>query len=156
MLEYRRRVATNTHGRSVVAAIMCVFAVIGTACSASSTSPTTTVPTQAARAAVANGAAPSRTDSHGVEWLCRPGLSDNPCSADLTSTVIPSQVQPVWSTPQPAANPAVDCFYVYPTVSEQSGAVANLHIDPSEMAVAGSRLLVSRRFARCTHPSTLS
>ena len=26
MLEYRRRVATNTHGRSVVAATMCVFA----------------------------------------------------------------------------------------------------------------------------------
>jgi hypothetical protein len=41
-----------------------------------------------------------------------------------------------------AANPAVDCFYVYPTVSEQSGAVANLHIDPSEMAVA--RIQASR------------
>ena len=39
----------------------------------------------------------------------------------------------------PATNPAVDCFYVYPTVSEQSGAVANLHIDPSETAVARSQ-----------------
>jgi len=37
------------------------------------------------------------------------------------------------------ANPAVDCFYVYPTVSEQSAAVANLHIDPSEIAVARSQ-----------------
>ncbi len=42
----------------------------------------------------------------------------------------------------PAANPAVDCFYVYPTVSEQSGVVANLHIDPSETAVA--RIQASR------------
>ena len=42
----------------------------------------------------------------------------------------------------PAADPAADCFYVYPTVSKQSGVVANLHIDPSEMAVA--RIQASR------------
>ena len=142
MLEYRRRVPTNTHGRSLAAATVCVFAAIGTACSASSTSPATTVPTQAAQAAVANGAAPSRTDAHGVEWLCRPGLSDNPCSADLTSTVVPESGPTSVEHASPAANPAVDCFYVYPTVSEQSGAVANLHIDPSEMAVA--RIQASR------------
>ncbi|MBF6558214.1 MAG: DUF3089 domain-containing protein [Acidimicrobiales bacterium] len=41
-----------------------------------------------------------------------------------------------------AANPAADCFYIYPTVSQQSGVVANLHIDPSEMAVA--RIQASR------------
>jgi hypothetical protein len=142
MLEYRRRVATSTRGRSVVAAIMCVCALIGTACSASSTSPATTVPTQAAQAAVANGAAASRTDAHGVEWLCRPGLSDNPCSEDLTSTVVPESGPSSVEHASGAANPAVDCFYVYPTVSDQSGAVANLHIDPSEMAVA--RIQASR------------
>jgi hypothetical protein len=47
----------------------------------------------------------------------------------------------------PAANPPVDCFYVYPTVSEQSGLVANLHIDPSENAVA--RVQASRFSQTC-------
>ena len=33
-------------------------------------------------------------------------------------------------------NPPIDCFYVYPTVSTQPTANANLHIDPQERAVA--------------------
>jgi pimeloyl-ACP methyl ester carboxylesterase len=33
-------------------------------------------------------------------------------------------------------NPPIDCFYVYPTVSGQPGILANLHIDPTEIAVA--------------------
>ena len=42
--------------------------------------------------------------------------------------------------PDPAArtprHPAIDCFYVYPTVSTQTTANANLTIDPEETAVA--------------------
>ena len=37
---------------------------------------------------------------------------------------------------KPAANPPIDCFYVYPTVSRQKGVNANLTIDPEERAVA--------------------
>ena len=88
---------------------------------------------------MANGAAPSRTDDQGVEWLCRPGLSNDPCSSDLTSTVIPESGPTRVEHTSPAVNPPVDCFYVYPTVSGQSGVVANLHIDPSEIAVARSQ-----------------
>jgi hypothetical protein len=141
-LDYRRQTPTSTHGRSFATAIVCGIAAMGAACGASGTSPATTVPTQAARAAVANGAAPSRTDDRGVEWLCRPGLPDNPCSADLTSTVVPESGPTSVEHASRAINPAVDCFYVYPTVSEQSRVVANLHIDPSEMAVA--RIQASR------------
>jgi hypothetical protein len=36
----------------------------------------------------------------------------------------------------PAANPAIDCFYVYPTVSAQTTPIATLHIDPEEQAIA--------------------
>jgi hypothetical protein len=34
------------------------------------------------------------------------------------------------------ASPPIDCFYVYPTVSAQPGILANLHVDPTEIAVA--------------------
>ena len=77
MLEHRLRAPGNTHSRLLAAAIACVLAAIGTACSASSTSTTTTVPTQAAQAAVANGATPSKTDvkvSSGSAGLARPTI----------------------------------------------------------------------------------
>jgi hypothetical protein len=35
-----------------------------------------------------------------------------------------------------AANPSIDCFYVYPTVSGQPGPNATLHVDPEEVGVA--------------------
>ena len=136
MFERRRRVRISGHRRPLAVAAVFVLAAVGTACSSSSTASTTTVPTPAAHTAASNGAAPSRTDAAGVEWLCRPGLPADPCSADLTSTVVPESGPTVVEHSSPSADPRVDCFYVYPTVSEQSGVVANLHIDPSETAVA--------------------
>jgi DUF3089 family protein len=69
-------------------------------------------------------------------WLCRPGLARDPCRSSLTATVVPgsgaTSVQPA----RPAGNPAVDCFYVYPTVSVQPTLNANLHVDPEERAIA--------------------
>ena len=29
-----------------------------------------------------------RTDAAGTVWLCRPGLADDPCTADLDATVV--------------------------------------------------------------------
>jgi len=37
---------------------------------------------------------------------------------------------------QPASDPKIDCFYVYPTVSNQPTPNANLKIDPAEIGVA--------------------
>jgi hypothetical protein len=37
---------------------------------------------------------------------------------------------------RPAAHPAIDCFYIFPTVSLQSTTNANLVIDPQETAVS--------------------
>jgi hypothetical protein len=70
-------------------------------------------------------------------WLCRPGLSPDPCTPSLTTTrLTPSGqrlgVDQVKATP----NPNVDCFYVYPTVSDQKTPLANLQIDPEERSVA--------------------
>ncbi len=38
--------------------------------------------------------------------------------------------------PARVKKPAVDCFYVYPTVSDQKTTLANLHIDPEERSIA--------------------
>jgi hypothetical protein len=131
-LDSSSRARVRGRGRSLAASIACAIVALGAACSPSSAAPTT----RAAQAAVANGAAPSRTDAAGVEWLCRPGLADDPCTAGLTATVVPESGRTSVRHASPAADPPVDCFYVYPTVSEQPGVVANLHVDPAETAVA--------------------
>lgn len=77
----------------------------------------------------------------GPVWLCRPGLAANPCTAQLATTVAPGP-SPTSSTTVQAApratNPAIDCFYVYPTVSPQPATNADLHIDPAETVMAMS------------------
>ena len=103
---------------------------------------TTTVPSAAVQAAVANGATATRTDPSGIEWLCKPGTSPDPCADDLTATVLPASGPPTVQHAAIATRPSVDCFYVYPTVSRQPGASADLHIDPAETTVA--RLQASR------------
>jgi Protein of unknown function (DUF3089) len=69
-------------------------------------------------------------------WLCKPGLRDDPCTSSLTATVIGRSGITGVQHASVAAHPPIDCFYVYPTVSEQAATNANLHIDPQERAVA--------------------
>jgi DUF3089 family protein len=75
----------------------------------------------------------------GTVWLCRPGMANDPCTAGLTTTVVRAGGTTTVQRARPAANPSIDCFYVYPTVSAQSTVNANLRIDPAETAVAKSQ-----------------
>ena len=70
-------------------------------------------------------------------WLCRPGLADNPCSPSLDTTLLSptGQVLGVEHV-APDPSPAADCFYVYPTVSDDPGPNSDLSIDPEERSVA--------------------
>jgi hypothetical protein len=111
----------------------------GSAGSASTTTTTTTTTNgtgTAVQAAVTRGAAASRTDASGIEWLCMPGAVPDPCTADLTSTVVPESGPTTVQHGSDAADPPIDCFYVYPTVSTQAAVTADLHIDPAETSVA--------------------
>lgn len=50
-------------------------------------------------------------------WLCRPGMSGDRClGADLTATELRADGTRATVTSAAAANPAYDCFYLYPTV----------------------------------------
>ena len=70
-------------------------------------------------------------------WLCQPGHRPDPCASGLSTTVYSPTLRPLGVVhPQPVENPGVDCFYVYPTVSDQKTTLANLHIDPEERSIA--------------------
>ncbi|WP_431469704.1 DUF3089 domain-containing protein [Sphingosinithalassobacter sp. LHW66-3] len=61
----------------------------------------------------------------GANWLCRPGREDA-CTQDLTATVIAADGSRRIERFEPAADPAFDCFYVYPTVSNDPGGNSDL------------------------------
>ncbi len=81
----------------------------------------------------------ARTDAAGTVWLCRPGLAADPCTSDLAVTSVPASGARTVAHPAPARNPAVDCFYVYPTVSTQPTANADLRVQPAEISAATSQ-----------------
>jgi Protein of unknown function (DUF3089) len=86
----------------------------------------------AAFALPAAGPAAART-----VWLCKPGQSPDPCNVGLATTVFSPTLHKLRVThPARAKPPAVDCFYVYPTVSDQKTTLANLHVDPEERSIA--------------------
>ena len=69
-------------------------------------------------------------------WLCRPGQADDPCTSDLSSTSVSADGSTETVAASPAAASKFDCFYVYPTVSEQTTADANLKVQPVETVSA--------------------
>jgi Protein of unknown function (DUF3089) len=70
-------------------------------------------------------------------WLCLPGHKPDPCTPGLSTTVYsPTLKKERVTHPKQVKRPAFDCFYVYPTVSDQKTAVANRHIDPVERSIA--------------------
>jgi hypothetical protein len=69
-------------------------------------------------------------------WLCQPGLANDPCTADRTTTAIAADgTERVLRFP--ADRPRrIDCFYVYPTVSAQPTVNADRRADARIRAVA--------------------
>ena len=81
-------------------------------------------------------AATASTASAETTWLCKPGITENPCQSSEETTVELSDGSRSVEDPQPAATPPIDCFYVYPTVSSQHTLNANLNVEPEEKQVA--------------------
>jgi hypothetical protein len=70
-------------------------------------------------------------------WLCNP-LEPNPCTSSLNASIVTPTGVPTGKTISPGFDPGsnIDCFYVYPTVSEQPGPLADLTIDPAQRSIA--------------------
>jgi len=73
--------------------------------------------------------------ANAANWVCLPGR-DDACSRPLpTAALEPNGYGPV--TPSsPAADPPIDCFYVYPTVSHDPG--LNSDLNPAEEPVTAT------------------
>jgi hypothetical protein len=91
--------------------------------------------------------APAKNDYAKAEtWLCRPGRHDA-CDVDLTTTVISANGK---LTREPwAANPkaAIDCFYVYPTVSLDTTPNSDMVAGEEELSVV--RVQAARFGSQC-------
>lgn len=75
-------------------------------------------------------------------WLCRPGRKGDACDVDMTTTVIAADgtmTKETWAADPKAP---IDCFYVYPTVSTDTGKNSDMTADPAETNV------VMQQFAR--------
>jgi hypothetical protein len=93
--------------------------------------------TLAAVAALACVLAVPSTASAKVKWLCAPAVKKNPCTPSMKTTVFSSFGNQVRvETPRAARKPKIDCFYVYPTVSNQSTNVANKAAAPEIRSIA--------------------
>src|SRR5690349_2378362 len=89
-----------------------------------------------AASALALALAAPTSASAKTTWLCSPQQSSDPCDYGLTSTVVKPDGTRSTQTAKAARNPKVDCFYVYPTVSDQKTPNATLAKDPEIKAIA--------------------
>lgn len=103
-------------------------------------------------AAQAQPAPPPRAPDYAnaSDWLCLPGRQDI-CSTPLPTTALNPNGYGSTGLSTVAANPALDCFYVYPTVSGDRGFNSDLVPDGSERGAAQSQFArfasVCRTFA---------
>jgi hypothetical protein len=98
--------------------------------------------------APANAAGAPNDYSSDAAWLCRPGRQDA-CAIDLATTVVRadgSLTREAWT---PASDAPIDCFYVYPTVSD----AAERNVIRQQFARFGS---VCRLFAPLYRQVTLA
>jgi hypothetical protein len=92
-------------------------------------------------AAQAQTAAPAKNDySDKANWLCYPGKADDACAIDLTTTVV--KADGTTSVERFKADPKapIDCFYVYPTVSNDPGVTSDMKAGPEELNVVKQQL----------------
>jgi hypothetical protein len=117
--------------------------VLAVGCSGSSSPSPGASPSSGSRPSPAT-AATNLPVSHPTVWLCRPGMANNPCEGGLDATVVGTGSARSVQKFQPAANPKIDCFYVYPTLSEAKSTNAPLAPEPAAIGVARSQ---AARFA---------
>jgi hypothetical protein len=71
-------------------------------------------------------------------WLCKPGAKPDPCTPGLSTTNYNAALTKPLGVVHPKAekNPAIDCFYVYPTVSDEKTPNADLKVQSTETSIA--------------------
>ena len=103
--------------------------------------------------------APAPDYSERASWLCFPGHADV-CALPLPTTALNPNGYGSTGRVQPAADPPIDCFYVYPTVSREPQDNSDFTAGPEEWAAASVQFArfatVCRPFAPMYRQSTLA
>ena len=114
----------------------------------------------AAGAAQTGNAQPAAVDySSDQSWLCLPGR-DDPCGKPLPTTALNANGYGSVGQSLPRKDAAIDCFYVYPTVSADAGDNSDMVAGPQELGVAAIQFArfasVCRTFAPLYRQATLT
>ncbi|MBE7217620.1 MAG: DUF3089 domain-containing protein [Caulobacteraceae bacterium] len=82
-------------------------------------------------------------------WLCRPGRADACGAARLDAVRIAPDGTRTPAPFTPAAAPKLDCFYVYPTDSQEPATYSDMTVTAAETETAGAQFA---RFAQVCRP----
>jgi pimeloyl-ACP methyl ester carboxylesterase len=92
-------------------------------------------------------------------WLCLPGR-DDACSRPLPTAALNANGYGSVGQAAPAGDPKIDCFYVYPTVSRDTGDNSDMIAGPEEQATAAVQFArfagTCRTFAPMYRQATLT
>ena len=103
--------------------------------------------------------APAPDYAQEANWLCLPGSADA-CGQPLPTTALNANGYGSVGRSEPAKDPEIDCFYVYPTVSRDAGDNSDLVAGPEEQAAAAVQFArfssVCRTFAPIYRQATLT
>lgn len=91
--------------------------------------------------------APRNDYSDPKTWLCRPGSATDACKVDLTTTIVAADGTVKREAFKANANPPIDCFYVYPTVSSDQTGNSDMTPDAPELGVV--RVQFARFASQC-------
>jgi len=108
-----------------------LFLALGLCAAPALAQPAPPAPAAAARAAI--------DYSDAATWLCLPGRQDACGRALPTAALTPAGYGPVTQS-TPAADPPIDCFYVYPTVSRDPGLNSDMSPGVEEQGTAAVQL----------------
>jgi hypothetical protein len=87
-------------------------------------------------------------------WLCKPGLKPDPCTPGLATTVYNAPFTAALRVTHPQADrtPPIDCFYVYPTASDEKTPNSDLKIQSAERSIALYQVARYSQFCRVYAP----
>src|SRR5579872_942226 len=89
-----------------------------------------------AGAASAQTAPPKNDYAKPETWLCRPDkAAKHYCNVDLSTTVVKADGGETAEAYKADPKAPIDCFYVYPTVSNDPGVISDMNEGPEEINV---------------------
>jgi Protein of unknown function (DUF3089) len=106
----------------------------------SASAPMASAPPTAPAASTSADASARTNYATPANWLCKPGLANNPCEVNIDATIVKAdgttEIEKFTGNP----NAPIDCFYVYPTVSLDPFTQSDLIPGPEEFNVVKSQL----------------